>query len=114
MPATSSMHAAAVPGTWRMCTFSQAASNASALENIITAGAYSQGRALHEQVAGGAAGAVVDQLSSIARLTPAGSQQLAADLEYLCNVLSALGVDIPQALAVWQVCKQCSLHAAAS
>ena len=67
---------------------------------------------LHVQVAGGAAGAVVDQLSSIARLTPAGSQQLAADLEYLCNVLSALGVDIPQALAIWQVCKRCSAHAA--
>ena len=41
MPATMSMHAAAVPGTWRMCTCPQAgpASNASALENITTAGA---------------------------------------------------------------------------
>ena len=46
---------------------------------------------------------MVDQLGDIGRLTPAGAQQLAADLEYLCNVLSALGVDIPQTLAIWQV-----------
>lgn len=55
------------------------------------------------QVAGGAAGVVQGELDAMQRLSPSGAQQLAADLEYLCNVLSALGVDVPRTLPTWQV-----------
>ena len=56
------------------------------------------------QVAMGAAEVLFDQLQSIRQLRPQGAQQLAADLEYFCNVLSALGVAAPAALATWQAC----------
>ena len=55
------------------------------------------------QIAGGAAGLVEAELGSIVRLTPSGAQQLAADLEYLCNVLSALGVEGSRTMPTWQV-----------
>ena len=55
------------------------------------------------QVAAGAARVYVQELSSIKRLTEAGSAQLAADLDYFCNVLSALGVALPPQLVTWQV-----------
>lgn len=54
------------------------------------------------QVAMGAAEVLLDQLQFIRQLRPQGAQQLAADLEYFCNVLSALGVAAPAALATWQ------------
>ena len=56
-----------------------------------------------QQVAVGAADMLVDQLASIKALRQQGAQQLAADLEYFCNVLSALGVGPPAAIATWQV-----------
>lgn len=59
-----------------------------------------------EQVAVGAADMLTDQLSAIKGLKQQGAQQLAADLEYFCNVLSALGVAPPTALATWQVRRQ--------
>ncbi len=59
--------------------------------------------AVLEQVAEGAAEMYVVQLGQLRSLSPAGSAQLAADLEYFCNVVSALGVSIPPALATWQV-----------
>ena len=55
------------------------------------------------QVAVGAASVLVGQLTAIPVLRPQGAQQLAADLEYFCNVLSALGVAAPSSLATWQV-----------
>ncbi|KAK9807441.1 hypothetical protein WJX73_007551 [Symbiochloris irregularis] len=55
-----------------------------------------------DKVAMGAADVLLNQLQSIRVLKPQGSQQLAADLEYFCNVLSALGVAAPAALATWQ------------
>ncbi len=55
------------------------------------------------QVAEGAAELYVAQLAQLQTLSPLGSAQLAADLEYFCNVVSALGVRIPPALATWQV-----------
>ena len=45
----------------------------------------------------------VAQVQQIQVLSTQGSSQLAADLEYFCNVLSALGVALPPALATWQV-----------
>ena len=42
------------------------------------------------------------QLGGIAGLTAQGSAQLAADLEYFCNVLTTLGVAVPPSLAAWQ------------
>lgn len=64
------------------------------------------------QVAEGAAELYVAQLGQLRGLTPQGSAQLAADLEYFCNVVSALGVSIPTALATWQVDlgPRCSSH----
>lgn len=58
------------------------------------------------QVAIGAADALVEQLSGITRLTKHGSTQLAADLEYFCNVLHALGVAVPATLGTWQLATQ--------
>ena len=58
--------------------------------------------AMGVQVAGGAAEVLLGQLGSIRLLKPQGVQQLAADLEYFCNVLSALGVAPPSTLATWQ------------
>ena len=55
------------------------------------------------QVAAGAARVYVQELSSIKRLSETGSAQLAADLDYFCNVLAALGVALPPQLVTWQV-----------
>ena len=41
-------------------------------------------------------------LGGLAGLTPQGAAQLAADLEYFCNVLTTLGVAVPPSLAAWQ------------
>lgn len=60
------------------------------------------------QVAAGAADLYTDQLQQIAVLTHQGAQQLAADLEYFCNVMSALGVAVPARLGTWQVAAQWS------
>lgn len=57
-------------------------------------------------MAAGAADAYSDQLQQIPLLSAQGSQQLAADLEYFCNVLSALGVAVPSRLGTWQVAAQ--------
>jgi hypothetical protein len=57
------------------------------------------------QVAAGAADLFVGELSSIGALSEAGSAQLAADLDYFCNVLAALGVSLPPQLLTWQVCE---------
>lgn len=45
----------------------------------------------------------MQELSSIRQLSEAGSAQLAADLDYFCNVLAALGVALPPQLVTWQV-----------
>lgn len=58
------------------------------------------------QVAAGAADLYTDQLQQIPNLSSQGAQQLAADLEYFCNVLSALGVAVPARLGTWQVAAQ--------
>ncbi len=47
------------------------------------------------QVAGGAAGA-------LRRLSGPGAAQLAADLDYFCNELAALGVALSPSLLTWQ------------
>ena len=55
------------------------------------------------QVALATAAHYQQQLAAVGGLTPAGAAQLAADLEYFCNVLSTLGVAVPPSLAAWQV-----------
>jgi conserved oligomeric Golgi complex subunit 7 len=57
----------------------------------------------HVQVALGAAEEYLRQLEAIPRLSAAGGAQAAADAEYFCNVLSALGVALPPQLGTWQV-----------
>ena len=57
-------------------------------------------------MAAGAADLYTDQLQQIPMLSSQGAQQLAADLEYFCNVLSALGVAVPARLGTWQVAAQ--------
>ena len=51
----------------------------------------------------GAAQEYLRQLEAIPRLSAAGGGQAAADAEYFCNVLSALGVPLPSQLGTWQV-----------
>ena len=55
------------------------------------------------QVASGAAELYAEEVQQIRSLTPHGTQQLLADLEYFCNVLAALGVALPPTLTTWQV-----------
>ncbi len=67
------------------------------------------------QVAAGAAELYVRELARIGSLSSAGSAQLAADLDYFCNVLAALGVALPPQLVTWQVpcfltCMPCYLR----
>ena len=59
--------------------------------------------AARAQVAAGAADAYVRELTGIRALSASGAAQLAADLDYFCNVLGALGVALPLQLATWQV-----------
>ncbi|KAK2080695.1 hypothetical protein QBZ16_000549 [Prototheca wickerhamii] len=40
-------------------------------------------------------------LRPLPRLSGAGAAQLAADLEYFCNVLGSLGVEVPDELGAW-------------
>jgi len=54
------------------------------------------------QVAGGAAGALVAELGALGRLSGPGAAQLAADLDYFCNVLAALGVALSLPLQTWR------------
>lgn len=63
------------------------------------------------QVAEGAAELYVQQLLCVPQLSRRGSQQLAADLEYFCNVLSALGVPVPASLATWRDATQWPVEA---
>ena len=46
----------------------------------------------------------MEQLRGIQYVTDRGAQQLAADIEYLSNVLSALSMPIPSVLATFQTC----------
>lgn len=55
------------------------------------------------QVAAGAADLFASELQHIRSLSQQGAKQLAADLEYFCNVLAALGVSLPPILGTWQV-----------
>ena len=61
--------------------------------------------AFFHQVAAGAAGLYVQQLQRIQLFSPLGNQQLAADLEYFCNVLAALSVALPPELVSWAQAK---------
>ena len=54
-------------------------------------------------MAAGAAELYTGQLAQIRALSGPGAQQLAADLEYFCNVLAALSVALPADLVTWQV-----------
>jgi hypothetical protein len=57
------------------------------------------------QIAEGATNLYIDHLRSIASISDKGAQQLAADIEYLGNVLGALSVTTPPVLATFQVKK---------
>lgn len=54
-------------------------------------------------MATGAAELYGEEVQQIRSLTPFGTQQLLADLEYFCNVLAALGVALSPSLTTWQV-----------
>ena len=54
-------------------------------------------------MATGAAEMYGAEVQQIQTLSPSGTQQLLADLEYFCNVLAALGVALPASLSTWQV-----------
>ncbi|KAK4796133.1 hypothetical protein SAY86_028459 [Trapa natans] len=56
------------------------------------------------KVAEGATALFVEQLRGIQYLTDRGAQQLAADIDYLTNVLSALSMPIPPVLSTFQAC----------
>lgn len=56
------------------------------------------------KVAEGATAIYMEQLRGIQYITDRGAQQLAVDIEYLTNVLSALSVSIPPMLATFQTC----------
>uniref|UniRef100_A0A0D9WT34 Conserved oligomeric Golgi complex subunit 7 n=1 Tax=Leersia perrieri TaxID=77586 RepID=A0A0D9WT34_9ORYZ len=56
------------------------------------------------KVAEGATAMFMEQLRGIHYITDRGAQQLAADIEYLSNVLSALSMPIPPFLATFHTC----------
>lgn len=56
------------------------------------------------KVAEGASALYMEQLRGIQYITDHGAQQLSVDIEYLSNVLSALSVPIPPALATFHTC----------
>lgn len=56
-------------------------------------------------MAAGAAGLFVQHLQRIPLFSALGEQQLAADLEYFCNVLAALSVALPPELVSWAQAK---------
>ncbi|EFN55444.1 hypothetical protein CHLNCDRAFT_133750 [Chlorella variabilis] len=50
------------------------------------------------------------QLAALPGLTAQGAAQLAADLEYFCNVLTTLGVAVPPSLAAWHAAAAAPAH----
>eukprot|EP00850_Spirogloea_muscicola_P009387 SM000052S17779 [mRNA] locus=s52:718780:723671:+ [translate_table: standard] len=58
-------------------------------------------------VAEGATALYIEQLRAIAALSERGARQLAADIEYLCNVLAALSMATPAVLGTFQACLNC-------
>ncbi|KAK6926403.1 Conserved oligomeric Golgi complex subunit 7 [Dillenia turbinata] len=56
------------------------------------------------KVAEGATDIYMEQLRGIQYITDRGAQQLATDIEYLSNVLSALSMPIPPILSTFQTC----------
>ncbi|KAL2633454.1 hypothetical protein R1flu_004933 [Riccia fluitans] len=56
------------------------------------------------KVAEGAAALYIEQIRGIQKLNERGAQQLSTDIEYLCNVLSALSMTIPSVLSTFQAC----------
>lgn len=58
-------------------------------------------------MAGGAAEALLEELGALGRLSGPGAAQLAADLDYICNVLAALGVALSPPLLTWQARPHC-------
>lgn len=56
------------------------------------------------KVAEGATAMYIDQLRGIQFLSDRGAQQLTADIDYLCKVLSALSMQVPPVLATFQAC----------
>ena len=46
----------------------------------------------------------MEQLRGIHYITDRGAQQLSTDIEYLSNVLSALSMPIPSAMATFHTC----------
>ena len=58
-------------------------------------------------MAGGAAEALLGELGALGRLSSPGAAQLAADLDYFCNVLAALGVALSPPLLTWQARPEC-------
>lgn len=58
----------------------------------------------NNQVAEGATALFMEQLRGIHYITDRGAQQLAADIEYLNNVLSALSMPIPPFLSTFHAC----------
>ena len=61
-------------------------------------------------MAGGAAEALLEELGALGRLSNPGAAQLAADLDYFCNVLAALGVALSPPLLTWQARPGCSVE----
>lgn len=59
---------------------------------------------MYNQVAEGATALFMEQLRGIHYITDRGAQQLAADIEYLNNVLSALSMPIPLFLSTFHAC----------
>lgn len=53
-------------------------------------------------MAGGAGDLLLGELDALGRLSGPGAAQLAADLDYFCNVLAALGVALSPPLLTWQ------------
>ncbi|KAJ8645999.1 hypothetical protein MRB53_007747 [Persea americana] len=56
------------------------------------------------KVAEGATALYMEQLRGIHYITDRGAQQLSTDIEYLSNVLSALSMPIPSAMATFHTC----------
>lgn len=56
------------------------------------------------KVAEGATSLYIEQLRGIQFLSDRGARQLAADIDYLCKVLSALSMQVPPILATFQTC----------
>jgi hypothetical protein len=56
------------------------------------------------KIAEGATALYIDQIRGIQVLSERGAQQLSADIEYLCNVLSILSMTAPLVLSTFQTC----------